>query len=151
MPVKSVADAAVLADLERRLMALQPDAIRRWGTLEPGEMLCHLGDATASVLARPGGKPGPRRSLVRWIALYSPLPVPRGLTTLPQVDPRRDGTKPTDFEHDRARAIAGLRAVAAAPPDALPAAHFAFGAMTAEDWYRWAYRHTDHHLRQFGV
>jgi hypothetical protein len=38
-----------------------------------------------------------------------------------------------------------------APPTALPANHAVFGAMTATDWYRWAYRHTDHHLRQFGV
>jgi Protein of unknown function (DUF1569) len=29
--------------------------------------------------------------------------------------------------------------------------HPVFGAMTARDWNRVLYRHTDHHLRQFGV
>lgn len=146
-----VTDPAVLAQLERRLRALRPDAARRWGTMTPAEMLCHLGDASASVLARPGGEPGRWRPLVRWVALATAIPWPRGRQTLAQVDPRRDGTKPTDFERDRERAIAGLRAVAAAPPEALPARHFVFGAMRPVDWHRWAYRHTDHHLRQFGL
>jgi hypothetical protein len=26
-----------------------------------------------------------------------------------------------------------------------------FGAMLPKDWQRWGYRHTDHHLRQFGL
>lgn len=148
---RSVADPAVLAALEARLRALQPDARRRWGTMTPAEMLCHLGDAAAGVLARPGGTPGPRRALFRWLALATPVPWPHGRQTLAQVDPRRDGTKPGDFEADRRRAIDGLRAVAAAAPDSLPARHFVFGAMRAIDWHRWAYRHTDYHLRQFGV
>lgn len=114
-------------------------------------MLCHLGDACASVLGRPGGAPGPRRPLVRWFALDSPFPWPHGARTLPQIDPKRGGTKPGGFEADRRRAIDGLRAVAAAGLEALPSAHFVFGAMTAEDWGRWAWRHTDHHLRQFGA
>jgi hypothetical protein len=67
------------------------------------------------------------------------------------VDPRREGTKPGEFEADRARAIAGLKALAVAPPDGFPAAHRVFGRMTPRDWQYWGYRHTDHHLRQFGV
>lgn len=38
-----------------------------------------------------------------------------------------------------------------APAGDFPAAHFLFGTMTARDWYYWAWRHTDHHLRQFGL
>jgi hypothetical protein len=119
--------------------------------MTPAEMLCHLGDATESVLGRPGGTPGPSRRIRKWFALYSPLPWPHGLRTPRSVDPRRDGTKPAEFESDRDRAIAGLRALAAAPVSAFPAAHGIFGAMTARDWHCWAYRHTDHHLRQFGL
>jgi hypothetical protein len=26
-----------------------------------------------------------------------------------------------------------------------------FGTMSSRDWQRWAYRHTNHHLRQFGL
>ncbi len=145
----SVSDEAVLAQLEARLGALRPDSARRWGQLSPAEVLCHLADATASVLARPGGGPAPARRLRKWVALRAPLPWPRGAPTPAHVDPRGGGTRPTDFETDRRRAIAGLRAVAAAPAEALPSAHALFGAMSADDWKHWAFRHTDHHLRQF--
>ncbi len=147
----TVADPIVLTELERRLSALLPTTERRWGTMTPGEMLCHLADASTSVLGRPGGPAGTSRPVARWLALYSPLPWPHGLKTPRSVDPHLDGTRPGEFEADRARAIAGLRAIAAAAPEAFPAAHGRFGAMRPKDWRHWAYRHTDHHLRQFGV
>ncbi len=149
--MKSISNPTVLAQLVARLNALRPDTPRQWGTLTPGEMLCHLGDATASVLDRASSTPGHRRPLLKWIALTSPLPWPRGLKTPAGVDPHADGTKPGDFEADRRRAISGLRVFAAASPGVLAASHGAFGRMTARDWHRWAYRHTDHHLRQFGL
>jgi hypothetical protein len=146
-----VSDPAVLGQLEARLEALRPDSARRWGQLSPAEVLCHLADATASVLGRPGGAPGPPRWFRKWVALRSPMPWPQGAPTPAHVNPRASGTRPTDFELDRRRALEGLRAVAAAPAEALPAAHALFGAMSADDWRHWAYRHTDHHLRQFGL
>jgi hypothetical protein len=154
----SISDPTVLAQLVERLTALRPDTPRKWGTLTPGEMLCHLGDATASVLDRDStasanapAEPIRHRPVLKWIALRSPLPWPQGLKTPAAVDPHADGTKPSDFETDRQRAVSGLRAVAAAPASALTAGHGAFGRMTVQDWHRWAYRHTDHHLRQFGL
>lgn len=140
-----------LGRIENRLRALRPDSVRRWGSLSPAEMLCHLGDAAASVLARPGGESAPQRPLRKWVALRSPLPWPRGARTPPHIDPHVGGTRPGDFEQDRRRAIDGLRAIATATPGALPKAHGLFGAMSANDWRRWACRHTDHHLRQFGL
>jgi hypothetical protein len=88
---------------------------------------------------------------MKWIGLYAPLPWPHGIRTPPQVDPRLDGTRPGDFEQDRSRAIEGLRRLAAAPATAFAPTHSIFGAMTARDWMRWAYRHTNYHLRQFGL
>jgi hypothetical protein len=156
--MKSVADRTALRQLVERLNALEPDTPRKWGTLSAGEMLCHLGDATSSVLKRGASEsagPSPtapqRHPILKWIALRSPLPWPHGLTTPAAVDPHVGGTKAGDFAADRERAIAGLRAVAAAPASSLAASHGAFGSMTIHDWHRWAYRHTDHHLRQFGV
>ncbi len=149
--MKTVSDPDVLAQLVARLNALRPDTPRRWGTLTAGEMLCHLADATASVPNSASSEAGRGRPLIKWIALSTPLPWPRGLPTPSSVDPRGDGTKPSDFETDRQRAIEGLRTFAAAPASALTSSHSAFGSMTARDWKRWAYRHTDHHLRQFGL
>ncbi len=149
--MKTVSDPAKLEQLVARLNALAPDAPRRWGTLTVGEMLCHLADATASVMDPASSEVDRQRPIIKWIALSSPLPWPHGLPTPPAVDPHLDGTKPGDFEADRQRAVEGLRTFAAAPVSALASSHGAFGAMTLRDWHRWAYRHTDHHLRQFGL
>ena len=48
--MKAVANPVVLRSLVARLHALRPESGRRWGTLTPDEMLCHLGDAAAMVL-----------------------------------------------------------------------------------------------------
>ena len=48
-------------------------------------------------------------------------------------------------------AIAAIDGIAAADPAAVERAHGVFGAMALRDWQRWAYKHVDHHLRQFGV
>jgi hypothetical protein len=149
--MKSLVRTGDLEALIVRLHALEPDSPRRWGTMFPAEMLCHLGDASSSILAHPGGPPKPRRALFKLIALYSPTRWPSGIRTPAEVDPRRGGSRPGEFERDRSRAIDGLRALAGAPASALPSSHGHFGPMSEWDWKRWAYLHTDHHLRQFGL
>jgi hypothetical protein len=117
-------------------------------------MLCHLGDATDMVLGRrprKGEAPVRRRPLVKGLGLWSPLRWPHGWKTNPAHDPRAEGTRPSDFAKDRARALEGLEGIAAAAPGALIATHGFFGTMSIRDWQRWAYKHTDHHLRQFGL
>lgn len=153
--MKTIAEDPVLAGLVSRLRNLTPDSARRWGTLTPGEMLCHLGDAGESVLGLrvpPGPPPsGARRRVVKWVILYSGMPWPKGAKTRPGVDPKREGTRPGDFERDRTRVITGLTALASAPAQQLNPVHFMVGPMSRRDWQRWAYRHVDHHLRQFGL
>lgn len=151
--MKTVADSAVRQSLVSRLHALRPDSARRWGTLTPHEMLCHLGDAAEMVLLiRPRTEPvrQRRRPFFRLLALWSPLRWPQGLATNPMHDPRALGTRPSEFARDRARAVARLEGIASTTGTLEPA-HGTFGVMSREDWQRWAYKHTDHHLRQFGV
>lgn len=149
--MKSIARARDLEVLIGRLRKLEPAAQRRWGTLTPAEVLCHVGDASSSILARPDGPPTRSRPLCKLIALYAPMRWPQGISTPAEADPRRSGSRPGEFERDRGRAIAGLRALAQASASALASSHRHFGSMSKRDWKRWAYRHTDHHLRQFGL
>ena len=153
--MSTISEQRSLDQLFGRLAVLTPQTLRRWGTLTPAEMLCHLGDAGDVVLghrALSGPAPSPvRRPVFKWLALRSPIPWPKGVATRPGVDPRKEGTRPGDFERDRTRVITGLKELATAPRERLPAAHSRFGLMTREDWHRWAYRHVDHHLRQFGL
>jgi hypothetical protein len=152
--MKTVANSTVLSALITRLHSLNPDSRRRWGTLTPHEMVCHLGDAAGMVLrTRPRTKPVPHRHrrFIKLLALWSPLRWPHGWATNPMHDPRAGGTQPSVFDSDLSRAIAGLEGIAAAKSDALEPAHGTFGVMSREDWQRWAWKHTDHHLRQFGL
>jgi len=154
MSVPTVADPAALRALKERLAALTPQAQRRWGTMTPHEMLCHLGDAEEMAL-----RIRPRRNkvkeisrpILKWLGLWTPIPFPRGVRTNPQHDPKADGTRPADFERDRARVIAGLDGLASPDAATLETAHGIFGLMSLADWQRWAWKHADHHLRQFGV
>jgi hypothetical protein len=141
--------AALLA----RLDALGPDATRQWGRMSVGGMLCHLTDAFAMVQPEAAAGFSPRlheRTLMRWIALSTPVPWPRGVPTAPACDQEKDGTPPAEFDHDRDRLHEAidrfLRDV-----DGGRLFHPLFGSMSRGEWGRWGYRHTDHHLRQFGV
>jgi len=152
--VKTVGDLHVLQQLVRRLGAIEPNSLRRWGTLTPHEMLCHLGDATDMVLGlrlRKGAGHERSRPFVRLLGLWSPLPWPHGWPTNPAHDPRVEGTRPSIFSKDLARAVGGLEAIAGASRGSLIPTHGFFGIMSVHDWQRWAYRHTNHHLRQFGA
>lgn len=152
--LKTVSDPAVVRSLKERFARLRPETTRRWGSLTPHEMLCHLGDAWEMVLrTRPRATPLPERSrpLVRAIGLWSPMRWPHGRPTNPMHDPRVDGTRPTDFGSDLARALAGIERIAAAPEEGLEPMHGVLGRMSRRDWQRWTYKHADHHLRQFGL
>lgn len=154
MAMKTVADPVVRQALIDRLTRLTPSSERRWGTLTAQEMLCHLGDACEMVLrTRPRSKPIAvvSRPFFKSLVLWTPIRAPRGVKTNPEHDPRLAGTRPGAFADDLRRVIAGIEGIAAAEAHALEPAHGMLGMMSLSDWQRWAYKHTDHHLRQFGV
>jgi hypothetical protein len=148
--VKTLADPAVCSELTSRLASVERGTTRRWGTMSAQEMLCHVSDALEVALGdRPPSAMRPRgpQRMMKWLALWLPVPWPRNVATGGNVDPHRDGTRPTVFDADRDRAVRLLHRLASS---AQPRAHPIFGAMSARDWLRWGYLHTDHHLRQFG-
>ena len=151
-PHRSLAERPNLDSLLLRLGRLTPDSPRIWGTLTAPEMLCHLSDAFAAVLGDRAVSPADTllsRTLVKWVALHTPLPWPKGIPTRPAVDPQRHGTKPADFERDRETVAALIRRCA--QPETRFDRHPFFGPMTRGEWLLWSYGHVDHHLRQFGL
>jgi hypothetical protein len=139
-------------ELISRIARLEPTSGRRWGTMTPHEMLCHLADSFRAVLGeRPASSAETwlSRTVVKWIALHTSLPWPQGVPTRPEVDPHRDGTRPAEFERDRKTVVDLIRRFVL--PETRCGRHPGFGAMTRDEWLLWAYGHVDHHLRQFGV
>lgn len=151
-PYRSLDAQTHIDDLIARLRLVQPDSVRKWGTMTPHEMLCHLADAFLAVL---GERPASAvdtwfsRSVVRWIALHTSLPWPKGVDTRPEIDPKRHGSRPAEFERDRLRVIELLARFVRADAQCVP--HPIFGPMTRREWLLWGYGHVDHHLRQFGL
>jgi len=149
--VKTIRDATVLAELVRRVERVTLTQSRVWGTMSAQQMLVHLGDGAEAALTRQpftaSGRKGSR--VLKWVALTLPLPWPRGIRS--GADPASRETPAGRFSADRERAVGTLRELAAAPEATLAPRHPIFGPMSRADWLRWAFLHTDHHLRQFGV
>ena len=117
------------------------------------QMVCHLADACRMAMGerrvRPVSSPLPR-TLVKWMALYVPVRWRPGIATVPEADQMVLGTRPTEFSRDLGEAIALLESIAARRGASWPV-HPIFGRMSEAEWQRWAWLHTDHHLRQFGA
>ena len=142
-------------ELLERLARLRPDSPRQWGRMSAPEMVCHLTDAFRMAM---GDKPVSdasslsQRTVVKWAALYLPVPWPTGvLVTRPEIEQGSGGTCPGDFERDRADLVAAMVRFTAADGTAAWPSHPIFGRLTRRAWMRWGYLHVDHHLRQFGV
>jgi hypothetical protein len=130
---------------------LDPADVRRWGSMNAQQMARHVADASAAVLKQrefaSKARGGP--TALRRFVLLNVLPrMPRGIKS--GAKPAETVVDPAAFTVDRDRAVALLRALGSAPADALAERHPIFGPMKRAHWMRWAYMHTDHHLRQFG-
>jgi DinB superfamily len=153
--VKTLARDRDTAELLDRLKRVRPDAAGCWGRMSAHQMVCHLADNFRMALGMKLVLPTTgllQRTLVKWLALYAPLQWPPGrLRTSPEVDQEQGGTRPTVFDADLAESEALLKRVAAEAGSLHRHRHPVFGPMSDGDWLRWAYLHTDHHLRQFGL
>lgn len=107
-----------------------------------------MGTATKPVSAVTGWH---YRTVVKWVALYVPLPWPPGIPTRPELDQRIGGTKPGDFQRDLAALQAIVERLSPEGDFFRGRAHPLFGPLPDAGWMRWAYLHMNHHLRQFGL
>jgi hypothetical protein len=152
--MKTLARPEDKAEILRRLEGLAAGSTRRWGRMSPHQAICHLSDSFRMCLGQKEARPRQSwvwKTIVKPIALYAPIPWPRGVPTRPELDQECDGTKPADFAADVAALICLLDLVTAMPPRFGGGGHPTFGPMSDAAWLRWGYLHMDHHLRQFGA
>lgn len=138
----------------RRVDALTPASERQWGRMSVHQMICHLSDGYRTAL---GDRTVPyqgaffQRTVIKFVGLHTSAAWPRGLKTVPQSDQEAGGTQPVDFARDHAQLKQFIVRVAADEANMAGRSHPFFGPLSSIEWGRWAYRHADHHLRQFGV
>ena len=151
--MESIFDPAGRATLETRLRALRPDSVRQWGRMTPHQAVCHMSDVFRMALREKTVAPraGAFAPVVRFVALRLPMRWPRGIKTTPECEQGCGGTTPIEFERDRAELVALMARFGTSSEADRPSSHPIFGRMTTTHWGCWAYRHVDHHLRQFGA
>jgi hypothetical protein len=141
----------VLDQTLARIASLHPGDAARWGRMNGSQMLCHLCDsakvATGEIVL-PLTNPGPSAGIFKWLALEVPIRWKKNFPTMPQIDQFKHGTPPTEFECDRESLLKLTTHLAQSSLEGNR--HPYFGPMTQREWMRWAWLHTDHHLRQFG-
>jgi Protein of unknown function (DUF1569) len=153
-PMKSLRNAVDKEEILTRLGRIQPGNRPRWGKMSAPQMICHVSDAFRMFMGERKVTPAPAfvpRKLLRWVALWVPLPWPHGFPAVPELNQQIGGTGPTQFEADLRELRALIGRFTHQPRDFNWQPHPHFGSMREVDWMRLGYLHTDHHLRQFGA
>jgi len=135
---------------------LTPDSERQWGKMTVAQMLAHNCIPFETVYDPAYAQEHPRpnfvlRAVLRLLVkpiVVGPKPYKRGMRTAPAFI--IEGSR--DFASEQARLTDYVRQVQdeGAPAFDGRESH-SFGALTAGEWSTLFYKHTDHHLVQFGV
>ena len=146
--MKTVLDKATRDELTERILALNWDSKAQWGKMTLYQMLKHC---TYWDEWMQGKRKYPRRSLlgrvVGRMALKSSLkderPMMKNAITLPELMITEDG----DIARQKEEWVAVMAGYEQLSNPGF--VHFFFGKMTREEIGYFAYKHSDHHLRQF--
>jgi hypothetical protein len=153
--MKSLFEASVVEDLERRIMRLSPDSERLWGKMPVALMLAHCtsGLQMAMGTIKPKRAPFPGNvigRLIKPLVFGDDKPMRRNSASIPELFP----TEATggEFERERTQLIQAIdRFVSAGEACCSEYPHPFFGPLKPEEWAILMYKHVDHHMRQFGV
>jgi hypothetical protein len=137
-------------DICNRLRSLSVSSKGRWGSMDVIGMLQHLRLSARMAL---GEMPVPSANKrvfqvfpMKHLILYV-FPFPKGAPTAPELKP----VGAESFEAERAAVLDLTERIAVGAPDGGAPAHPLFGPLTWKEWGVVTYKHTDHHLKQFGA
>jgi hypothetical protein len=147
--MRSLSNAGVRQQLLERLEKLTPETRPLWGRMSAPQMVAHLvdwmlmlkGDLKTARIKNPMRYPPLKQFAIYW------MPWPKGVPTARELLPGRpvEWGPELDLLRQYLQSYPELESRARWPE------HPAFGAMTTREWGVFAYRHTDHHFRQFGL
>lgn len=143
-------DTAVRASIAARAQRVTADAKPGWGKMNASAMMAHINDSLRMAL---GDLPVKSKNLplrykpIRKLFIYY-LPMPKGAPTAPELIARCANAVLEDEKQTFADLI---NRCAAVTPETKLAEHPAFGDLSYDEYGALIAKHTDHHLRQFGV
>ncbi len=148
--MKTIFESAVRKELIDRVSKLSVHSLRVFGNMRPEQGLHHINEAFRLYL---GEVTSPYhgnalKSAIFKLITFSPIPIPRekGKTAPPLVS---EGTY--NIQTEKTRFAELLERVASKSKSAEWPIHPFFGKMTGDQYGKLGYKHTDHHLQQFGV
>lgn len=123
----------------------------QWGTMTASEMLLHCNSCNRQILEEGRGnkKTQLKQYLLRILALYIAPDFKKNIQGEPEHNTQGKASE-IDFEKYKSEFIELINQF---PLNTKPLtlSHPAFGNISTDEWGIAAYKHMDHHLRQFGV
>ena len=147
--MKSMWQEETRREMLERLALLSPNRQAGWGTMTAPLMVAHVTQSFRSAIGElpvKSKKLPLRYSPLKELIIYW-LPFPKNAPTAPELL----ALEPANWAEDVARLQDLMRRFAAKDPKSVFPEHAAFGRLSGAQWGILMYRHTDHHLRQFGV
>ena len=146
----SMWEPSVRAQFAERAKKLTADTRPGWGKFNASGMLAHLNDSYRMCLGElkvPSKNLPLRYPVIKQLVIYM-LPFPKSAPTAPELLLRCDTASLADEQTAMSAMFGKLARVK--PGDQLQE-HPAFGVISHQAYGVLMARHTDHHLRQFGV
>lgn len=136
-----------------RIQQLSPESTPLWGTMTVEEMLVHcvagvqmaFGDFPSKVRV-----PAHKAFLAR-ILYVELLPLPKHAPAPAEINLKKKLTQRLPFEEGRRLLLEQIKRLTNAPHNQPLVPHPIFRRLSKRQWRILAYKHLDHHLRQFGV
>jgi Protein of unknown function (DUF1569) len=148
--MRSILNESDRAEIVNRVQILSVSSTGRWGSMDVASMLQHLclsarmgiGELPLPSANKRAFQMFPLKHLILYV-----LPFPKGAPTAPGLKP----SAAVSLEDERAAVLELLERIGTGPRDGAGPAHPLFGPLTWREWGVVMYKHTDHHLRQFGA
>ena len=139
-----------LAAIRGRVRSLSASSTGRWGSMDVAGMLRHLRLSAQMAVGELSVPSKNKRALqvfpLKHLILYV-LPFPKGAPTAPELKSNGGAS----FEEERTALLELLGRIGKGLRDGMGPAHPLFGPLSWREWGVATYKHTDHHLKQFGA
>ena len=148
MEIKNLFAPAVKEVIINRINRLTPNSKALWGTMNVEQMMAHLQRPIALAFGKHTLKGNFILKLIGPLfksALYNEKPYKHGLPT----DKTYMVTDAKNFEQEKNKLVEMIHDFK--EENISDAKHDIFGKLTKEQWSKATWKHTDHHLQQFGV
>lgn len=140
-----------LVSILQRIGSVTSSSAPRWGQMDAKAMFTHLRDSARMALGElPVACKGKRAFQVfpiKHLILYV-APFPKGAPTAPELLVPDEAASVDAIRSDL---VSLLERIGAGPREGDGPVHPLFGRLSYREWGVATYKHTDHHLRQFGA